>query len=241
MKMLAEKRKCEYILNIKFWIQMKTITINKTNEQIPVGKIICIGKNYADHVAEMKSDVPDTPVIFLKPSTAIIKDGDNIVLPKISNEVHHEVELVVVIGKNGKKIQASQAFSHVLGYAIGLDMTLRDVQSEAKKKGLPWTVAKGFDTSAPISEIIKAEHIRNPHELTISCKVNGQIRQQSSTGKMIFKIDKLIEFISSIISLERGDLIYTGTPEGVGKVNDNDIIEAEITGIVRTTHKVKSE
>jgi acylpyruvate hydrolase len=220
---------------------MKTITIRKTNEQLPVGKVICIGRNYAEHAAEMKSEVPDKPVIFLKPSTALIRNGENIVLPKISNDVHHEVELVVAIGKGGKSIPDSEAYSYILGYAIGLDMTLRDVQSEAKKKGLPWSIAKGFDTSAPISDIITADQIADPHNLTITCKVNGQTRQHSSTGKMIFKIEKLIEFISSIFTLERGDLIYTGTPEGVGKVINGDLIEAEIEGILKISHKIISE
>jgi acylpyruvate hydrolase len=220
---------------------MKTITIYKTKEQIPVGKIICIGRNYAEHAVEMKSEIPDKPVIFLKPATALIKNGENIVLPKISNDVHHEVELVVAIGRSGKSIPASDAYSYVLGYAIGLDMTLRDVQSEAKKKGLPWSIAKGFDTSAPISDIVTADQISDPHNLTITCKVNGQTRQHSSTGNMIFKIENLIEFISSIFTLERGDLIYTGTPEGVGKVIIGDLIEAEIDGIIKIAHKIISE
>lgn len=239
--MLAENGNCEYILNKIILNQMKTISISETNEQVPVGKIICIGRNYAEHAAEMKSEVHDKPVIFLKPSTALIKNGENIVLPKISSDVHHEVELVVVIGKGGKSIPASEAYSHVLGYAIGLDMTLRDVQGEAKKNGLPWSIAKGFDTSAPTSDIITADQISDPHNLTITCKVNGQTRQHSSTGKMIFKIEKLIEFISSIFTLERGDLIYTGTPEGVGKVINGDLIEAEIDGILKISHKIISE
>jgi 2-keto-4-pentenoate hydratase/2-oxohepta-3-ene-1,7-dioic acid hydratase in catechol pathway len=220
---------------------MKTITDPKTNESIPVGKIVCIGRNYAEHAAEMKSDIPDKPVIFLKPSTALISNGEFIILPKISNDVHHEVELVVAIGKNGKNIPGSKALSHVLGYAVGLDMTMRDLQGEAKKKGLPWSVAKGFDTSAPISKIIPSDEIGNPNNLTINCRVNGQLRQSSSTNKMIFKIETLIEFISSIYTFELGDLIYTGTPEGVGKVTHGDLIEVELEGFVKISHPVKSE
>lgn len=220
---------------------MKTVTIRKTNEQIPVGKIICIGRNYIEHAKEMQADIPVTPVIFLKPPSAIVYNGDNIIIPKISNEMHHEVELVVVIGKGGKNIPASEAATHILGYAIGLDMTLRDVQAEAKKKGLPWTVAKGFDTSAPISEVLLKEEIPDPHKLNIICRVNGSVRQQSNTDKMIFRVEKLIDYISSIITLERGDLIYTGTPEGVSQVNNGDIIEAELAGYIKLANKVISE
>lgn len=219
---------------------MKTVTIRKTKEEIPVGKIICIGRNYIEHAKEMKSDIPDNPVIFLKPPSAIIYNGEDIVIPKISNEMHHEVELVIAIGKGGKNILASNADSHILGYAVGLDMTLRDVQAEAKKKGLPWTVAKGFDTSAPISEVLLKDEIAEPHNLNLVCRVNGNIRQQSNTDKMIFSVHKLIEYISSIITLERGDLIYTGTPEGVSQVNNGDTIEAELVGYIKITHNVKS-
>lgn len=229
------------IFSINIIRAMKTVTIRKTKEQIPVGKIICIGRNYIEHAKEMQADIPDKPVIFLKPPSAIIQNGDNIVIPKISNEMHHEVELVVVIGKGGKNIPASEAGLHILGYAVGLDMTLRDVQAEAKKKGLPWTVAKGFDTSAPISEILLKDEIPEPHKLNLICRVNREIRQQSNTDKMIFSANKLIEYISSIITLERGDLIYTGTPEGVSQVNNGDTIETEITGFIKITNNVKSE
>lgn len=220
---------------------MKTVTIRKTKEQIQVGKIICIGRNYIEHAKEMQADIPVTPVIFLKPPSAIIQDGEGIIIPKISNDMHHEVELVVVIGKDGKSIPVSEADSYILGYAIGLDMTLRDVQAEAKKKGLPWTVAKGFDTSAPISEVLLKDEVPEPQNLNLICRVNGSVRQQSNTDKMIFNVNKLIEYISSIITLEQGDLIYTGTPEGVSQVNNGDTIEAELAGYIKITHKVKSE
>lgn len=220
---------------------MKQIKIKNTNDLIPVGKILCIGRNYSEHASEMKADIPQKPVIFLKPSTSLIYDGDIIYIPKISNNLHHEVELVVVISREGKNISVHDAYKYVLGYAIGLDMTLRDVQDEAKKKGLPWTIAKGFDTAAPISDVILAAQIDNPHKLELICKVNGQIRQHDSTEKMIFKIDQLIEYISSVITLERGDLIFTGTPAGVAQVVDGDTIEAEISGIVKIRNFVKSQ
>ncbi len=219
---------------------MKQVKIKNTNELISVGKILCIGRNYIEHAAEMKSEIPQKPVLFLKPSTALIYNGDIIHIPKISHNLHHEVELVVVIAKEGKNISKKDAYEYVLGYAVGLDMTLRDVQDEAKKKGLPWTIAKGFDTSAPISDVILADQIDDPHQLELVCKVNGKIRQQDTTNKMIFKIDQLIEYISSIFTLERGDLIFTGTPAGVAQVVDGDILEAEISGIIKINNSVKS-
>ena len=219
---------------------MKTLKIIGTKEEITVGKIFCLGRNYIEHAKEMKSEVPTQPIIFLKPQSAIIHDGETIIKPKISNELHHEVELVVVISKKGKHIQKNDAFNYILGYAIGLDMTLRDVQSEAKEKGLPWTLAKGFDTSAPVSDIIPADKIPNPHNLTISCSVNGVIRQKSSTSKMIFTIDNIIEYVSSIFTLERGDLIFTGTPEGVGEVKPGDRITAEIENFISISHPIAS-
>ena len=188
----------------------------------------------------MNSEVPKNPVLFMKPSTAIVIDGEPITIPGICLEMHHEVELVVAIGTRCKHVPAREAFGHVLGYGVGLDMTLRDIQSEAKKKGLPWTISKGFDTSAPVSEIISADLVGNPHELTISCSVNGQLRQSSSTSAMVFTIDKIIEYASSIFTLEKGDLIFTGTPEGVGPVRAGDLIEAELAGLTRTHHTIVS-
>jgi 2-keto-4-pentenoate hydratase/2-oxohepta-3-ene-1,7-dioic acid hydratase in catechol pathway len=220
---------------------MKSIKLHTTKQEFPVGKILCLGRNYAEHAREMSSEVPTTPVVFLKPPSALIETGEPIVLSNISNDLHHEVELVVAIGKDGKSIPAARAFEHVLGYGVGLDMTLRDVQREAKKQGLPWSVAKGFDTSAPVSEIIPIQHIKNVHDLTIRCTVNGTVRQQTSTSEMIFPVEKIIEYISTIFTLERGDLIFTGTPAGVGSVKPGDVIEAELVGYTRISHRVVSD
>src|SRR6266849_5438527 len=192
---------------------MKTIRVLGSREEIPVGKVLCLGRNYVQHAREMLSEVPERPIIFLKPATALIRDGENILIPPISREVHHEVELVVAISKNGKHIPESSAREFILGYGVGLDMTLRDVQNEAKKKGLPWSVAKGFDTSAPVSEIIPASRIKNVSELEIRCSVNGTIRQKSRIEAMVFSIEQIISYCSSLFTLERGDLIFTGTPE----------------------------
>ena len=217
---------------------MKTIPLNGSGKRVPVGKILCLGRNYADHTLEMKATIPEVPVVFLKPSSALIANGEAIVRPPVSKELHHEVELVVVIGKEGKNIPAARAYEYVWGYAVGLDMTLRDLQSTAKNQGLPWSVAKGFDTSAAISEIIPKERISDPHSLEIRCIVNGTLRQKSSTGKMIFTIDRIIEYLSTIFTLEVGDLIFTGTPEGVGEVKEADVVEAELVGYARTRHQI---
>ena len=205
---------------------MKSVTLRGSGESIPVQKIICLGQNYAEHAKEMKFDVPVSPVLFLKPPSAIIHQGEQIVIPAISNDVHHEVELIVLIGKKGKNIPRESALQYVAGYGVGLDMTMRDVQLEAKKKGLPWSLAKGFDTSAPLSEFIPAALVCDPMSLSIQLKINGKVRQFSSTRKLIFPVDTIITYISQFMALERGDVIYTGTPEGVSRVDHGDILEA---------------
>lgn len=208
---------------------MHTVSIQGSPEKIPVGKIVCVGRNYAQHAKEMKSDIPESPVIFLKPGTAIIANGGRVLIPPISKDVHHEVEMTVLIGEGGKNIPRDRALKHVAGYGIGLDMTLRDVQAEAKKKSLPWTLSKGFDTSAPLSEFVPASKISDPHNLNVALFVNGSVRQQSNTRHFIFKVDYLIAFISQVISFERGDVLYTGTPEGVAQVVSGDKLEARLT------------
>jgi acylpyruvate hydrolase len=230
----------DYLLKRSLKESMRTVKILNTEQEIPVGKILCLGRNYAEHAKEMDSDVPTTPVVFLKPSTALLSRGEPIVIPVISQNLHHEVEFVVAIGTGGKGIRASDAYRHVLGYAIGLDMTLRDIQNQAKEQGLPWAVAKGFDTSAPLSPIIPASQIREPQKMTILCRVNGKERQRGSTADMIFSIPQIIEYISGIFTLEAGDLIFTGTPHGVSRVVDGDKLEAELEGHVIITHPVRS-
>lgn len=217
---------------------MAEIRFAGTGTAMRAGKIVCLGRNYIEHAKEMKADVPTTPVLFLKPASALIHDGGTILIPSISNDVHHEVEMVVLIETGGTSISAGSAMQHVGGYAIGLDMTLRDVQAEAKKKGLPWTVAKGFDTSAPIGAFVRPEAVPDPHNLDIRLSVNGQLRQQSNTRNMIFRVEQMIAHISSIMTLEPGDLIYTGTPEGVGQVQPGDTIIAELQHVGSLTVSV---
>jgi acylpyruvate hydrolase len=210
---------------------MKSLELRGSAQPIPAGKILCIGRNYAEHAKEMKADIPENPVVFLKPPSALISTGEKVIIPRISHDLHHEVELVLLIGKGGKNIPRTSAMEHIAGFGVGLDMTLRDVQADAKKKGLPWTVAKGFDTSAPVSTFVPRESVPNPHALEITLNVNGKERQRGNTADMLFPIDLLVSYLSSIFTLEIGDLIFTGTPPGVGPVVAGDRLEASIASI----------
>ncbi len=218
---------------------MKTITLLPSNKKIRANNIFCVGQNYTEHAKEMGGIPQKEPIIFLKPTSAIIENGQNIVIPKMSNNVHHEVELTVLIGKQGKNIPQSEALNYVAGYGVGLDMTMRDKQSEAKKAGNPWAVAKGFDTSAALSLFIEASKVSDPQNLEIKLTVNGSLRQHSNTKNMIYTIDVLISFLSSVFTLEEGDIIYTGTPEGVAQVFAGDVLNAEIPGVGSLQHSVQ--
>jgi 2-keto-4-pentenoate hydratase/2-oxohepta-3-ene-1,7-dioic acid hydratase in catechol pathway len=198
---------------------------------VHVGKLLCIGRNYADHAAEMEREVPDEPMVFLKPASALIRTEGTVRLPPQSREVHHEVELVAVLGKKGKHIPRTDALDHVAAYAVGVDMTARDLQTKAKEKRHPWSVAKGFDTFAPLGPLTPTAAIEDPQDLTIRLSVNGKIRQEASTERLIFPVQELVHYCSQIFTLMPGDLLYTGTPSGVGPVEDGDELEASATGI----------
>ncbi|XP_061556653.1 acylpyruvase FAHD1, mitochondrial [Phycodurus eques] len=202
-------------------------------------KIICVGRNYAEHAKELKNAVPAEPLLFLKPPSAYVREGSPILAPVYSGELHHEVELGVVIGKGGADIPRSAAMEHVAGYALCLDMTARDVQDECKAKGLPWTLAKAFDTSCPVSDFIPKERVPEPGDLELWLKVNGQLRQRGRTSQMIFSIPYLVSYISHVITLEEGDLILTGTPGGVSAVRERDELQAGIDGVVTVTFRVE--
>jgi acylpyruvate hydrolase len=201
-------------------------------EPLPVGKIVAVGRNYREHVREMEAPEDDPPVLFLKPSTAIVSDGGFVARPPFSLSLHHELELVVVIGTGGRRIPAETALDHVLGYAVGLDMTLRDVQAAAKRRGHPWAVSKGFDTSAPVSAVVPAAMIPDPNELAFELKVNGELRQHGRASEMIMGIPDILAFITQIFTLEPGDLVFTGTPAGVGEVYPGDLLHASLLGHV---------
>lgn len=207
------------------------ITLPAAGRSVRPGKILCIGRNYAAHAEEMESDVPQEPVVFLKPSTALVRSGRTIVLPPQSNNVHHELELVVVIGRDGHRIAEEDALEHVEAYALGLDMTARDLQLEAKDDGLPWSVSKGFDTFAPLGPLQAARKISDPQNLEMILTVNDERRQVGNTSHMVFPVAQIISYCSRIFTLEPGDLIYTGTPDGVGPVADGDVLEAHAKGL----------
>ncbi len=211
---------------------MKHITIKNTNQQIPVGKIVCVGRNYSEHAKELGNEVPEKPLVFLKPASALIFSGDKIRYPSFSNEMHHEVELVLLVGKKIKDANLKEAEDAIEAYGVGLDMTLRDIQTKLKEKGHPWTIAKGFDTSAVVSDFISKKEYTLTLNERIILSVNGVKRQDDLLNKMIFSPAEIVEYISSLMTLEEGDLIYTGTPAGVGKVIPEDKIHAEIEGLV---------
>jgi acylpyruvate hydrolase len=214
--------------------------IQSTKEKINVSKILCLGLNYQNHISEMKSQKPSEPVIFMKPASAIIHNGQSIIIPEFSKNVHHEVEIVMVISKTAKNIPREQAMDYVYGFAVGLDVTLRDIQAEAKSKGHPWTVAKGFDTSAPVSEFVNKKYIRDINSIPFNLMINGELRQQGNSKDMIFKFDEIVSYLSKIFTLYRGDLIFTGTPERVGQLKTGDNIKASLDNLVTLNLDVKS-
>lgn len=207
---------------------MRKVKFRQSQRELSVGKILCVGQNYAKHIEEMKAARPDKPMLFFKPSTALVPPGKSIELPRFSSEVHHEVELVVVIGQTMHRIEADQALDHVAGYAVGLDLTARDWQREAKKQGLPWAVAKGFDGSAPVSELAPADEVGDPSDLAIELRVRGELRQSARTSDMLFQVPEILSYASTFFTLEPGDLVFTGTPSGVGPISRGDVLEAQI-------------
>lgn len=217
---------------------MKKVIIKGTNKEFFVGKIACVGKNYLEHAKELGDKVPEKPVVFLKPSSSIIFSGDKIIYPEFSKSLHYETELVLLIGKTGKKIPKSDALSYIEAYTVGLDMTLRDLQSEAKKLGHPWTISKCFDTSAVLGDFIPASEVQNPNSLEIKLWVNGEINQSDNTSNMIYSVEEIVEYLSYYFTLEEGDLVFTGTPKGVGEVRVGDKLVAEISGVVKLETEV---
>jgi len=206
---------------------------DNSRKNVPIGKLVCLARTYRKHAQEMNTDVTKDPLLFLKPASSVIFDGGSIIIPRMSKCLHHEVELGVVIGKKCKNVSQKEALDYVLGYLLALDITARDIQSVAKKNGWPWSIAKGFDTFAPISKVVLKEEVSNPNNLDLWLKVNGEIKQSSNTRFMVFSVERIIEFISDIMTLEPGDLIMTGTPEGVGEIKKGDVLEAELGKICK--------
>ena len=188
-------------------------------------KIICIGRNYAEHARELGNEIPENPVIFMKPDTAVLKKGSDFYIPEFSEDIHYELEVVLKISKGGKYIQEEKAGNYFEEIALGIDFTARDLQSKLKEKGLPWELAKGFDGSAVISDFYKKEDY-DLKNLQFSLLKNKEEVQNGNTSLMLFRPEKIIAFVSQYFTLKTGDLIFTGTPKGVGKVEENDILEA---------------
>jgi acylpyruvate hydrolase len=210
-----------------------------TNEEIQVPKIICVGRNYAAHAREMGVEVKKEPILFFKPPTAILQQGSDIPYPAYTSNLHHEVELGVVMAKEGKEIAMEAVHDHVYGYLLALDLTLRDKQDEAKKGGWPWAICKGFDNSLPVSGVVRSGDLGAIQNMDIKLWVNGQLRQSANTAEMIFSVEKLINYISRFFTLERGDLILTGTPAGVSPIQPGDVIEARLGPRLRMKFSVK--
>lgn len=210
---------------------MKSVKIKNKKKEVAISKIVCVGRNYAEHANELGNEIPEKPVVFIKPASAVIYSGETIKYPSFSNEMHHEVELVLLIGDNVKDVSETVAEKSIIGYGVGLDMTLRDVQSKLKSKGHPWTIAKCFDTSVVLSSFVLKEDFNLSLDEEIYLKVNDEVRQKDKLKKMIFKPSELVQYLSSLMTLEEGDLIFTGTPKGVGKVNKGDVLNAGIEGM----------
>lgn len=202
-------------------------------------KIICVGRNYADHIEELNNERPDAPVIFMKPETSIPRPVEDFYYPDFSLDVHHEVEIVIKINKVGKNIEEKFAHKYYDEVGIGIDFTARDVQSNLKAKGLPWELAKAFNGSAPVSNFVPKTDFADLQNLDFALAVNGETRQQGNTSMMLYPIDYLISFVSKYFLLKKGDLIFTGTPKGVSAVQIGDVIALSIEGKQMLTVNVK--
>ncbi len=198
---------------------------------LDVSKIVCLARNYAEHAKELGHVVPKQPVFFLKPPSCLLPGGGEIRMPTDIGRVDVETELVVILGRGGRDVRASEAMELVAGYAVFFDITARDLQGQARKDGQPWTAAKGYDTFGPISPPVAARNVPDPHNLPIRLKVNDTVRQDSNTRHMVFRIPETLAAVSRVMSLEPGDLLATGTPEGVWPLAPGDVLEAEIPGV----------
>ncbi|MFK0573884.1 fumarylacetoacetate hydrolase family protein [Endozoicomonas sp.] len=201
---------------------------------LPVGKVVCVGRNYAAHIQELNNPLPDDPVLFIKPATAMVNLDQSVPLPRNRGEIHHEAEVSLLIKDtltNASEFEANQA---IMAMGLGLDLTLRDLQSKQKAKGLPWEVAKAFDNSCPLSGFVAVEHVKSPESLEFSLKVNGELRQQGTTDHMLTSIPGLLSYISRHFTLLPGDIVLTGTPAGVGPLNPGDELELTMNGTFTT-------
>ncbi len=202
------------------------------SKRFPVNRIYCVGRNYADHAREMGHDPErEPPFFFMKPATAIVTEGHDMAYPALSKDVHHELEMVVALGKGGSNIPVDQALDHVWGYGLGLDMTRRDLQGEAKKMGRPWDTGKAFDQSAPCSALVPVSQCGHLSKGRIYLTVNGQVKQDGDLAMMIWNVPETIAYLSTLFTLMPGDLIFSGTPAGVAAVQRGDVLEGHVEGL----------
>jgi fumarylpyruvate hydrolase len=213
-----------------------TLPVAESNQAFPVGRIYCVGRNYAEHAREMGHD-PDRepPFFFMKPADAIVPNGTTIPYPQMTKDLHHEIEMVVAIGKGGSDIPVEKALDHVFGYGVGLDMTRRDLQGEAKKMGRPWEMGKAFDNSAPCTALKTTAMVGHPNKGAIWLRINGEVRQKGDLAEMIWNVPETISYLSKLITLRAGDLIMSGTPAGVGPVKPGDKLEGHVDGVGELT------
>ena len=212
--------------------------IDKSPIDLPTGKIVCVGRNYAEHAVELGNEVPDTPILFMKPATSLVPMAEPIVLPQGQGEVHHEIEVAVLIGDTLKNVDAKKAQWSIKGYGLALDLTLREVQNQLKEKGQPWERAKAFDGACPVSVFVDARGVSVRQNLEVLLEINSKTRQKGHTGQMLFPIFELISHISQSFTLEPGDIVLTGTPAGVGPLRSGDKLKAKMGNLLQVTTEV---
>ena len=210
-----------------------SLPIAGSDRRFPVRRIFCIGRNYADHAREMGATVEkDTPLFFCKPADAVVADGADVPYPQATADLHHEVEMVVALGAGGRDLTPEAAAALVWGYGVGLDLTRRDLQAQAKAKSHPWDVAKAFDHSAPVSALVPAAAAQVGPDTALRLTVNGELRQQSTLGEMVHSVPEILAALSRLFELKAGDLVFTGTPAGVAALQRGDRFHAELAGVV---------
>ena len=218
-----------YAINFR---AIPALPVVESNQTFPVGRIYCVGRNYAEHAREMGHDPErEPPFFFMKPADAIVPNGATLPFPQATKDLHHEIEMVVAIGRDGADIPVAKALDHVFGYGVGLDMTRRDLQGEAKKMGRPWEMGKAFDNSAPCTALKTVAMAGHPAKGAIWLKVNGTIVQKGDLSEMIWNVPETISYLSKLITLKAGDLIMSGTPAGVGPVNRGDKLEGHVDSV----------
>lgn len=219
---------------------MKRAEITIEGSNYPIQNIFCIGRNYAKHIAELNNATPTEPLVFLKPTSALTVEGDLVTLPSFSDAIHYEAELVIYIKEDAKNLSEESALSVIGGYGVGLDLTARDLQDQIKERGEPWTKCKGFPGAAIVSTFISADKIKDPTDITFTFKQNGELKQNGNSKMMLYPIAEIIAYLSTVYGLSKGDIIYTGTPEGVGKLAPGDQLTLTLEDQVTANFKVNA-